>query len=306
MKVLRNLVNLLLAVAVVLLLSACGPDFAESGNSIIDANEAAELIGQAGIVVVDTQAANFYQMEHVEGAVNISRADIVVSEPYPNLVGTKAQIEAVLGSNGISNDTTVVIYDTNKNMDSARLWWTMKAYGHPVDKIKVVSGGLSALKRAGVTVGNDTVSPASATYTAEAFDSSMMATLDDVKAQVNDPSEDTCIIDTRTIEEYREGTIPGSVHINFTNNNFKDDTYKPANQIQILYLENEIQPEDTVIMFCKTSIRGAQTHLALYNAGYRNLKLYDAAWVEWSSKPSLPVYTPEQPSMPVPTMQDGS
>ncbi len=306
MKVLRNLVNVLLAVSVVLLLSACGPDFAESGNSIIEADEAAELIGQSGVVVVDTQKANFYQMEHAEGAVNISRADIVVNEPYPNLVGTKSQIEAVLGNNGISNDSTVVIYDTNKNMDSARLWWTMKAYGHPVDKIKVVSGGLSALKRAGVAMSNSRVNPESASYTATELDSSMIATLEDVKAQVNDPTEDTCIIDTRTIEEYREGTIPGSVHINFVNNNFKDDTYKPANQIQILYLENEVKPEDTVIMFCKTSIRGAQTHLALYNAGYRNLKLYDAAWVEWSSKPSLPVYTPEQPTMPVPTTQDGS
>lgn len=306
MKVLRNLVKVLSAVSVVLLLSACGPDFAESGNSIIDGTEAVSLIGQDGVVLVDTQAANFYQMEHADGAVNISRADIVVSEPYPNLVGTKTQIEEVFGANGISNDTTVVIYDTNKNMDAARLWWTLKAYGHPVDKIKVVSGGLSALKRAGASIGNEQVNPSAVTYTAKEFDSSMIATLDEVKAQVNGPSEDTCIIDTRTIEEYQEGTIPGSVHINFVNNNFKDDTYKPADQIQILYLENEIKPEDTVIMFCKTSIRGAQTHLALYNAGYRNLKLYDGAWVEWSSKPSLPVYTPEQPTMPVPTQQDGS
>ena len=306
MKVLRNLVKVLSAVSVVLLLSACGPDFAESGNSIIDGPEAVSLIEQDGVVLVDTQAANFYQMEHADGAVNISRADIVVSEPYPNLVGTKTQIEEVLGGKGISNDSTVVIYDTNKNMDAARLWWTMKAYGHQVDKIKVVSGGLSALQRAGAALGNDRVNPAAVNYSAKELDSSMIATLDEVRAQVNDPSEDTCIIDTRTIEEYREGTIPGSVHINFTNNNFKDDTYKPADQIQILYLENEIKPEDTVMMFCKTSIRGAQTHLALYNAGYRNLKLYDGAWVEWSSKPSLPVHVPEQPTMPVPTQQDGS
>src|SRR6056297_3260177 len=118
MKVLRNLVKVLPVLVAVLLVSACGPDFAESGTSIIDGKEAVSLIDQNGVVVVDTQAANFYQMEHVEGAVNISRADIVVSEPYPNLVGTKAQIEAVLGSNGIPTDTPVVIYDTKKNMDS--------------------------------------------------------------------------------------------------------------------------------------------------------------------------------------------
>jgi thiosulfate/3-mercaptopyruvate sulfurtransferase len=77
-------------------------------------------------------------------------------------------------------------------------------------------------------------------------------------------------------------------------------------QIRINYLELGVEPDDTVILFCKTSIRGAQTYLALYNAGYRNLKLYDGAWVEWSSKPSLPVQKPEESGAPVPTVQDGS
>jgi thiosulfate/3-mercaptopyruvate sulfurtransferase len=46
-------------------------------------------------------------------------------------------------------------------------------------------------------------------------------------------------------------------------------------------------------MYCKTSIRGAATYLALYNAGYRNLRLYDGAWLEWTDNPMNPVYVPE-------------
>jgi thiosulfate/3-mercaptopyruvate sulfurtransferase len=46
-------------------------------------------------------------------------------------------------------------------------------------------------------------------------------------------------------------------------------------------------------MFRKTSIRGARTYLALYNAGYRDLKLYDGAWLEWSSNPMNPVFVPD-------------
>jgi len=305
MKVLRNFIGIVL-VASILMLTACGPDFAEKSNSIIDAKEALTMSAGGNVVLVDTQKANFYQMEHVDGAVNIGRADIVVMEPYPNLVGTKAQIEEVLGRNGISNDTTVVVYDNNKNMDAARLWWTMLAYGHDEAKIKVVSGGLNALRAAGASIGNDPVKPDPVSYSADNFNEAMMAGLDDVKSQVNTPAEDTCIIDTRTIEEYQEGTIPGSIHYNFENNNFSDGTYKPADQIKINYLELGIEPDETAIMFCKTSIRGAQTYLAMYNAGYRNLKLYDGAWVEWASKPSLPVQKPEQGQGPVPTMQDGS
>lgn len=305
MRMLRNFVGFLMALSVLLFVS-CGPDFAGNSNSIIEADEALALTSGDNVVLVDTQNGNFYQMEHAEGAVNISRAEIVVMEPYPNLVGSKEQIEKVLGSKGISNDTTVLIYDNNKNMDAARLWWTLLAYGHAPDKVKVVSGGLNALRRAGVAIGSDRVSNSPATYTAKDFDESMMAALQDVKGQVDNPDADTCIIDTRTIEEYQEGTIPGSIHYNFENNNFGDGTYKPVDQIRINYLELGIEPDDTVMMFCKTSIRGAQTYLALYNAGYRSLKLYDGAWVEWSSKPSLPVQKPEQAGGPVPSVQDGS
>lgn len=45
-----------------------------------------------------------------------------------------------MSEKGISNDSTVVIYDINNNMDSARLWWTLKVYGH--ENVKVVSGGI--------------------------------------------------------------------------------------------------------------------------------------------------------------------
>ena len=81
--------------------------------------------------------------------------------------------------------------------------------------------------------------------------------------------------------------------MDFTKNNFDDGTYRPVQHIRIRYLEQNVDYDDTVIMFCKTSIRGAQTYLALYNAGYRDLKLYDGAWVEWSANPANPIYKPE-------------
>jgi thiosulfate/3-mercaptopyruvate sulfurtransferase len=101
------------------------------------------------------------------------------------------------------------------------------------------------------------------------------------------------IIDTRTQEEFLEGTIPGSVLLNYVGNNFSDGTYKPVQQIQIRYVEAGIDVDEGAVMFCKTSIRAAQTYLALYNAGYRNLKLYDGAWVEWSANPMNPIFVEE-------------
>jgi len=277
---------------IILVLAGCGVKTSgEKGTEIITAKEALEVINQDNVILVDARTSMDYKKGHIEKSVNISRADIVVNTPFPNLLCTPEQLEDIMSKRGISNDSIVIIYDSNKNMDSARLWWTLKIYGH--DLVKVVSGGLDALIKAGLP--SSTVSPdvKKTVFKVTEFNSEMLANKKEIKNQINTPDPDTAIIDTRSQEEYEEGTIPGSILLNYIGNNFSDQTYRPVSQIQIRYLEEGIDYNDTVIMFCKTSIRGAQTYLALYNAGYRNLKLYDGAWVEWSASPANPIFKPE-------------
>lgn len=275
-----------------LLLVGCGPPPAgEIGTEIVSAEEALELIAGAGVVLVDARPGFDFVEEHVAGAVNISRADIVVSDPYPNLLGPPEQIERVMGLRGISNGTLVVAYDDNNNMDAARLWFTLKAYGH--DEVKVVSGGLSALKAAGAPLSSGTVAAEPATFQAAPLDESMIVTTREVRDWVNNPDPSICLLDTRTEEEHVQGTIPGSILIDYQENNFPDGTYRPPRHIHIRYLESGIDYDDGLYIYCQTSIRGAQTYLALYNAGYRDLKLYDEAYVAWSANPMNEIFVPE-------------
>jgi thiosulfate/3-mercaptopyruvate sulfurtransferase len=297
--------NLLAAALMILLLTAagCSGDYAETGTIIVDAKEAVKLIASGDVVLVDAQSSSAYEKEHMTGAVNIARADIVKSDPVVNVLADQAVIEEAFGSRGISNDSAVLIYDDNNNMDAARLWWTMLVYGH--DQVKVVSGGLNALTAAGLTVTTAVPAVTPAVFKASAKDTSLIATVDEVLSQVNDPADGVCFIDTRTTEEFEAGTIPTSIHLDYAGNNYGDGTFRKVQDIQIRYKEAGINPEDTAIMYCKTSIRGAQTFLALYNAGYRNLKLYDGAWVEWIKDANRPIQMPE--ALPVRSnMQDNS
>ena len=285
----RSVVTILL---IILTLAGCGVKTSgEKETEIISAKEAIALIGGDNVILVDARSSMDYKKEHLSNAVNISRADIVVNTPYPNMLCSPEQLEKVMGGKGISNTSTVVIYDSNKNMDSARLWWTLKIYGH--DNVKVVSGGLDALVKAGIAVSNAVPAINTGVFKASELRSGMLALRKEIKDQINTPDMNTVIIDTRSLEEYNEGTIPGSILLDYIGNNFADQTYRHASQIQIRYLEEDIDYNDTIIMFCKTSIRGAQTYLALYNAGCRNLKLYDGAWVEWAASPANPVFKPE-------------
>ncbi len=288
MKKVVPVVLVLLAAIIVTIATGIGPGpaLADSGLYIIEAKEAVKLLGGGNVVLVDMQEAENYAAGHIEGSVNIIRNDVVVNTPYPTMIAPAKQIAEVLGSAGIDNDTLVLIYDDSGNVNAARLWWTMLVYGH--QEVKVVSGGFSALQKAGLPVSTDAPAVQAKTYNPAEADTSLIATIDEVVAQVENPQPGVILLDTRSRDEFNEGTIPGAVLVNYEENNFSDGTFRPVQQILINYKEKDITADNEIIVFCAVSVRGAQTFLALYNAGYRNIKLYDGAWAEYSA-----IYAPE-------------
>jgi len=297
MKFISKLLVVLLVISMLLPIIGCDRSSSREGGEIINSAEAIKLFNDENIVIIDAQKSASYMKEHIEKSVNISRADIVVNEPVLSMLAPKEQIEEVLGRNGVNTESKILIYDSNNNMDSARLWWTLKVYGH--DYVKVISGGLIALKEAGASVSKSVPDIIETEYIASEKDSSLIADLKEVVAQVEGPDENIYIIDVRSKEEYDSGAIPGSILIDYTGNNYNDGTYRSVQNIKIIYIEKDIKSDKTAIIYCKSSVRGAQTLLALYNAGYRDLKLYDGGWIEWSADESLPVQLPAGGAAPV-------
>src|SRR6056297_2918257 len=228
MKKTTKVLFLLLAFAIIL--TGCEADISvpgEVGQDIISADEALKMIEEEDVVVVDAQKSGDFEDQHLEGAVNIARNDITTFGPFPNMLASASKIEESLGENGISNDSKVIIYDNNNNMDAARLWWTMLVYGHDTDNMKVISGGLSSLEREGATFTSGENEVEAVEYNASEKNEDLVATKEEVLAEVNEPSEDTVILDVRTTEEVNEGIIPGAVCINYVNNNKDNGEYYP-------------------------------------------------------------------------------
>ncbi len=306
MKKIAKIIFVLLTFAIIF--TGCEADITfpgEVGQDIITANEALKMIENEDVVVVDAQKLGDYEDQHLEGAVNIARNDITTFGPFPNMLASASKIEETLGENGISNNSKVLIYDNNNNMDAARLWWTMLVFGHDTANMKVISGGLNTLQDAGASFASGKTEVEAVEYNASEKNEEYVATKEEVLAEVNEPSEDTVILDVRTTEEVNEGIIPGAIHIDYIDNCKDNGEYYPPSYIQRYYPDNKVKPNQKVIMYCQTSIRAAQTFLALHNAGYRNLEIYDGAWIEWSSDSSLPQGMPS--GEPVePSQQDAS
>lgn len=283
----------LAAVCIAALCSGCGSvSYAESDQIIIPAKQLADYIGQDNTVIVDMQAEEDYLTSHIPGAVNIQLKDITVSLPVENMLAPKGKIAKVLGGSGIDNSTTVVIYDEGGSLNSARLWWSMLVYGH--DNIKVVSGGLPAIQSQGLEMTADLPEITPKEFVVEDRRDQYLVEMKDVLALLDNPDPNVILLDTRSDEEYLEqGKIPGAVMYNYTKNFYKDGTYLDTQATRINYIESGIRPENEMILYCRTSMRAAVSFLRLYDAGYRNLKIYDGAFLEWSASGQNPLEMPD-------------
>ena len=64
----------------------------------------------------------------------------------PHMVPKENFFRNTMGSFGINNDSTVIVYDTLGVYSSARVWWLLKYFGH--ENVFVLDGGLKKwLKR---------------------------------------------------------------------------------------------------------------------------------------------------------------
>jgi thiosulfate/3-mercaptopyruvate sulfurtransferase len=300
-KLTLTLLLVLLAVSV----SACNPsDYVETESQIISASDFAELlVGDEEFYIIDMQKPEDYKKGHVEGAVNVVKDDIVISVPVDNMLTSKAKFEKAMSEAGIEEDTTVYIYD-NDRMSAARLWWSFLMYGN--ENAKVIDGGISAIEMAGIELTNQAPTIKESQYKAGDKSDLYIATLGDVKDQLDEPNPNMILLDVRTDQEYIEkGKIPSSIMMDYANVFYADNTFKSVQTIRIDFIDNGMRPENEIIMYCQTSMRAAPVFLSLYNAGYRNIKIYDGAYLEWSSNPNNPVEIPEGTAV-LPSKKDAS
>ncbi len=301
----KKLTLTFLLVILAVTVSACNPsDYVETEPQIISASEFAELlVGDEDFYVIDMQKPEDYKKGHVEGAVNVVKDDIVISVPVDNMLTSKAKFENAMSEAGIEEDTTVYIYD-NDRMSAARLWWSFLMYGN--ENARVIDGGITAIEMAGIELTNKAPTIKESQYKAGDKSDLYIATMGDVKDQLDEPNPNMILLDVRTDQEYIEkGKIPSSIMMDYANVFYADNTFKSVQTIRIDFIDNGMRPENEIIMYCQTSMRAAPVFLSLYNAGYRNIKIYDGAYLEWSSNPNNPVDIPEGTAV-LPSKKDAS
>src|SRR5688572_21952657 len=142
----------------------------------------AERLDEDGVGVVVAEVdenTDLYEEGHIPGAVELHWLDDL-QDPVERDIVDRSEFERLLGSRGIGNDTTVVLYGDKNNWFAAYAYWYLKIYGH--EDVRILDGGRQKWIDEGRELTTDAPAPVPATYSAGEADESIRVRRDVVLA----------------------------------------------------------------------------------------------------------------------------
>ncbi len=275
------------------------PGYTQS-YSIIEAEEVVSLMEDSTIAIIDVSKEADYNTEHLPGAINVSRSHFTDQEAdFGGVIAPKAQMEELLSQLGITPTTRLILYDNKGLCEAARLWWILNRYGHK--NMQLMNGGLAYWKLNNYPLSSEIPPITKTNYQFEGeINNAHYASLEDVQNAIDNPN--IALLDARTLDEYtgqfqkngafKAGRIPNSEWCDWGNNVDYDSTqkFKSINELNALYSNLGITPDQEVIVYCQSGVRSAHTTFVLTELlGFKNVKNYDGSWIEWSYHDDLSI-----------------
>ena len=245
-----------------------------------------------------------YAEGHIPGAHFVVLGRELAEPPGEGLPGrhpipSPKRFAHMLARIGYVMGERVVAYDDMGGAIAARFWWLMQYYG--LGGTAVLDGGIQAWTAAGGELSPDdptVVSGAPLSLTPRA---DMVVDATEVDGLRQDAS--ARVIDSRSRERYRgdeepidprAGHIPGA-HSGAFADNLVDGSFRDQSALRERFTELGAFEADKVIFYCGSGVTACHNILALTLAGREDAKLYEGSWSDWSSDPSRPLATGDDP-----------
>jgi thiosulfate/3-mercaptopyruvate sulfurtransferase len=261
-----------------------------------------ENLGRFGVRVLDLRwrpdgtAPAVYATGHIPGAVLIDwRTDLVEDGENGDtilLVGPDRMAALAIRA-GISDDTTVVVYDDTQSLFAARAWWSLRAYG--LESVRILDGGFPAWDDEGREISNAQVGPGSAGFTVRG-PNRMRLTTADVRGLLGSP--DVTLLDARAPAEYhgyegntkRLGHIPGAVNVPVgTTSEPGRQRLRDGAELRDLLHRANVTRGRRMVCYDGSGIAAAKLAFVLMLLGHDDVAVYDGGWADWGNRLDLPV-----------------
>jgi thiosulfate/3-mercaptopyruvate sulfurtransferase len=245
-----------------------------------------------------------YDEGHLPGAVGFNWKTQLTDSVRRDLV-SRDELQALLRSAGVNDDTLIVLYGDNHNWFAAWAYWQLRYHG--IDNVRLLDGGRKVVEASGVTLTTDEPGHTSGNITVpQGTREEIRAYRDSVVAGIGDPKRG--LVDVRSPKEFngelsapeglpqeaaqRRGHVPGAVNIVWSNAVTENGTFKPLDELRALYGGQGITEDKEIVAYCRIGERSSHTWFVLSELlGYPNVRNYDGSWTEYGSLVGVPIET---------------
>jgi thiosulfate/3-mercaptopyruvate sulfurtransferase len=243
-----------------------------SDLTIISSKTIHEKIKNNSIRIVDVRREQEYHEGHITNAINLPLAKLLADD-------SAESIQKIAQDLGISDETSVAIYDDTFGALSSRVVWALQYIGHK--DVKLLDVTFSQWKNLGYEISTEVPEIEPATHSLK-INHKIMATveyLEKVKENKN-----VVIIDNRERLNYLEQHIPGAINIPYRTLSSEGKILRTKEGMENL-LKNRGIPEDAeIITYCgSVGTLSGLAYYALKSVGLSNVKLYVHSFKEWKS-----------------------
>jgi thiosulfate/3-mercaptopyruvate sulfurtransferase len=223
-----------------------------------------------------------YARGHIPGAVHLDYAEDLhdLATPHAARVAPAERFATVLGEHGIGDDAIVVAYDDGDVPYAARIVWMLQYYGH--DRAFVLAGGLPAWTNAGGALDTAVPKPQPTTFTPRERPA-LRATREEVLA-VAEGRSDSQLLETQRDASYatRDRDIAGARRVSGSLLLEDGNGGRIASPERLRQLAAGLDPAKRTIVTCGSGVSASGSYLALREAGFSDVAVYDGSWLEWN------------------------
>lgn len=270
-------------------------------STLITPVELASALDAGTVRVLDVQYSlggdgpALYAATHLPGAPHLDLDAVLAGppgaggrHPLPDPDVLQAGLRAV----GVRQGETIVVYDQQTSLASARAWWILRWAG--LTDVRVLDGGLAAWQAAGldVTTAVPTIELGDATVSAGS-----VPVLD--AAGAARVARDGILLDSRAGERFRgetepidavAGHIPDARNAPMADQLGSDGRFLAAAELRDYFRGRGVDEGLEIGTSCGSGVTAAHTALALHVAGFEAAP-YIGSWSHWITDPKRSIET---------------
>ena len=235
-----------------------------------------------------------YNLGHIPNAGFVDLLnDLSAKSELDFVMPSAKQFQIEMGKLGVGDDSRVVLYSSENNVWSTRLWWMLRWAGF--DNVAILDGGLEAWKSKGYSISTEKVTRPNQTFTVN-LRPELISDRDEVFAGISNDQVD--ILDAMPGPHYqglfsmyaRPGHILSAKSMPTSELEEESGHFKPLDDMDLIIDGNK---ENRNITYCGGGVAASSLAYNLFRLGYKDVAVYMGSLQEWSINPENPMTTAE-------------